>query len=48
LIRRLVRRDDSLRGQAGEAVFVPPWTWDGPGARKYLVYALRWLRQLPP
>jgi hypothetical protein len=45
LIRRLLRRDDALRGRAGEPELLPPWLWTGPLDRTYLVYALRLQRQ---
>jgi hypothetical protein len=41
LIRRLLRRHDALRGQAGEPQLLDPWLWTGPHDRTYLVYALR-------
>ena len=41
LIRRLLRRDDTLRGLAEEPQLLDPWLWTGPRERTYLVYALR-------
>jgi len=41
LIRRLLRRDDALRGRASEPELLDPWLWTGPLDRTYLVYALR-------
>lgn len=41
LIRRLLRRDDALRGLADEPQLLDPWLWTGPRERTYLVYALR-------
>jgi hypothetical protein len=44
LVRRLLRRDETLRGRAGEPQLLDPWLWTGPLGRTYLVYALRLLR----
>jgi hypothetical protein len=41
LIRRLLRREATLRGRAGEPVLVAPWLWTGAFNRTYLVYGLR-------
>ena len=41
LIKRLLRRDDSLRGRGDEPVSLDPWLWTGGPERTYLVYGLR-------
>jgi hypothetical protein len=45
LIRRLLRRDDALRGQAEEPQLLDPWLWTGPLGRTYLVYVFRLRRR---
>ncbi|HEX3694997.1 MAG TPA: hypothetical protein VH374_06365 [Polyangia bacterium] len=41
LIRRLLRREDGLRGRGGEPTLIDPWLWTGGPQRTYLVYGLR-------
>jgi hypothetical protein len=41
LIRRLLRREESLRGLADEPQAIDPWLWTGAFNRTYLVYGLR-------
>lgn len=41
LIRRLLRREDALRGRAAEPELIEPWLWTGAFSRMYLVYGFR-------
>jgi hypothetical protein len=41
LIKRLLRREDGLRGRGGEPTLIEPWLWTGGPERTYLVYGLR-------
>lgn len=41
LIKRLLRRETTLRGRAAEPELIEPWLWTGAFNRTYLVYGLR-------